>query len=306
MTNKNLKNIIRLSTFIFLFSGLVFADGLEMAESGDKENLTSKNDIKIDYKKSLSNKAAFAKNYEEQTGARVKLLQYDESNVYVIRTKYGYQTNIVFANNEEVQTISVGDRSLWQLIPAGNRLFIRPMSENITTNMTLITNKHSYEFDLKSVDKDNDSNIYVAKFIYTAKPSASNLDFSSTSRPPIDVVNATNNTNTLKLPASIITSTPIVKSSPSVKGKDNYNYTYSGNDMIAPRQVYDNGKSTFINYLTPQSQPPEIFIVVGGKEFLTTPIIQGNSLIINDITREIILRSKNGEIKVYNESLSPR
>jgi len=78
-----------------------------------------------------------------QQDSRIKLLPYDESDVYTITTRPGYQTNVVFGRGEEIQTISVGDRSFWQLIPAGNRLFIRPMNEDVSTNMTILTNRHS-------------------------------------------------------------------------------------------------------------------------------------------------------------------
>src|SRR5690606_16844710 len=67
-----------------------------------------------------------------------------------------------------IETISVGDRSLWQIIPANNRLFIRPMQKGITTNMTLLTNKRAYQFDLKSLGEGdkNDNVVYVVKFLY--------------------------------------------------------------------------------------------------------------------------------------------
>ena len=235
----------------------------------------------------------FAKTSETlqvEENSRIKLLSYDESNVFVIRTKYGYQTNIVFSPQEEIQTISVGDRSLWQIIPAGNRLFIRPLTENITTNMTLITNKHSYEFDLKSVDNGNESNIYVAKFVYPPKVEATPVE--AIAPQPANTQPQTNTVHPLKLP-------------PQKSGQNNYNYTYSGADALAPQQVYDNGKSIFINYQTLKSTPT-VFIVAGGKEFLTTPTIKGNSLIINDLAGEIVLRNSDGEVHIYNESLSAR
>jgi len=328
MTNKNLKKLIMISAVISLASGLAFADGTEPVKL-DVSKLDA-DKAEISKEKPESKKSKSAKLDEEPAGARVKLLQYDESNVYVIRTKYGYQTNIVFAPNEEIQTISVGDRSLWQLIPAGNRLFIRPMSENVTTNMTLLTNKHSYEFDLKSLDKDDESNIYVAKFVYT--PKAENAVFSAPMMsqspqilaqtpvtPPIiakqfpqtqsTVNSGVNYDHVLKLPNSVA-STPVAEKPMVAVAKpviNNYNYTYSGLDAIAPAQVYDNGKSTFINYQTLKKPLPEVFVVTaGGQEFLTTPVVQGNSLVVNDVAGEIVLRGNGGEIKIYNEALGQR
>ncbi len=98
---------------------------------------------------------------------RIKIIPYEETDVYTLTTKPGYQTNVVFGRGEEIQTISVGDRSFWQIIPAANRLFIRPMNEDVTTNMTVLTNRHSYQFDLKSISADaKGGNIYVAQFAY--------------------------------------------------------------------------------------------------------------------------------------------
>jgi len=340
MTNKNLKKIIIASAFLSTCVGVAFADGIEQTIDVDETaqvELIKPDSTKSDPKKTSPAKqsaTSSATSGEEPAGSRVKLLQYDETNVYVIRTKYGYQTNIVFADNEEIQTISVGDRSLWQLIPAGNRLFIRPMSDNMTTNMTLLTNKHSYEFDLKSVDKDNDSNIYVAKFIYTPKISATTYrslpivaaepmpmvtpiaEQPATPMQPTSktttVANVSNTgaSHTLKLPATPSASAPAVEKPALLAAKpmaNNYNYTYTGADAIAPNQVYDNGKETFINYRYLKTPLPEVLIVVaGGKEFLTTPIVQGNSLVINDVAGEIILRGNGGEIKIYNEALAKR
>jgi type IV secretion system protein VirB9 len=120
---------------------------------------------------------------------RIKILPYDETDVYTLTTKPGYQTNVVFGRGEEVITISVGDRSFWQIVPAGNRMFIRPMNEDVTTNMTVITNRHSYQFDLKSISLTEDKgNIYVAKFIYPRRTHSTG-PYMATARIPSTVTN---------------------------------------------------------------------------------------------------------------------
>lgn len=122
---------------------------------------------------------------------RIKILRYDPNDIYTMVTRVGYQSYIEFSAREEIDTISVGDRSFWQLIPSGNRLFIRPLQEDVATNMTVITTRRSYQFDLKSVSeidkpepKDADKPapkakepkdkykgvIYVARFSYPDDP----------------------------------------------------------------------------------------------------------------------------------------
>ncbi len=100
---------------------------------------------------------------------RIKMLEYHANDIYTVHTLYGYQTNVEFESEEQVQTISVGDRSMWQIIPAGNRLFIRPMDEDVATNMTVITNVRAYQFDLKAgkgTPKENPGLVYVVRFMY--------------------------------------------------------------------------------------------------------------------------------------------
>jgi type IV secretion system protein VirB9 len=262
------------------------------------------------------------------TDSRVKGLVYNESNVYVIRTKYGYQTNIVFDEKEEIQTISVGDRSLWQIIPAGSRLFIRPMTENISTNMTLLTNKHSYEFDLKSVDEKNESNVYVVRFTYPEKTGSmtTEADINNSLIPnkgdlsaeyiPVQTASKTqpqqlpktdSPAHSVEKPKQIISDAASPESIGLLPMRFNYSYTYAGPDSIAPTQVYDDGKSTFIKYKSMGNIVPNAFIVGSdGKESPIPLVVQGLSLIIDGVAGEIALRGDSGEIRIYNESLNQR
>jgi type IV secretion system protein VirB9 len=244
--------------------------------------------------------------------SRIKLLMYDPNDVYVIRAKYGYQTNIVLAPEEEIQTISVGDRSLWQIIPAGNRLYIRPMDENITTNMTLITNRRSYEFDLKSVAQNNENNIYVARFVYPPKggvPEARiNDNFSpasSAAAAPLPSRAPENPEHVLKPPAG----TPVANPAPADMRPvhPNYNYTYSGPDALAPLQVYDDGRYTYVKYRQLTSPFPSAYTIgPGGQEYAASYRVEDSTLILEGVAAETRLRSAGGVIKIYNELLNPQ
>jgi|GEM_PF-988895 len=104
------------------------------------------------------------------TDSRIKTFVYNESDVYQVLTHYGYQSNIEFGKGEQVNTVSVGDRVGWQIVPAGRRLFIKAMEENAHTNMTVITNKRAYQFDLRSSGQvpnyPSQELVYVVRFFY--------------------------------------------------------------------------------------------------------------------------------------------
>ncbi len=102
--------------------------------------------------------------------SRIKTFVYNPNEVFGVTTHYGYQSNIEFGPKEVIDTISVGDRVAWQIIPAGGRLFIRAMEENARTNMTVVTNFRAYQFDLRSSTADavfgSEQLTYVVRFYY--------------------------------------------------------------------------------------------------------------------------------------------
>jgi type IV secretion system protein VirB9 len=103
------------------------------------------------------------------TDNRVKTYVYNENEIYPLVIFYGYQTSIEFANGEEVATISMGDSYAWQMTPVGRRIFIKPLEDNIHTNMTILTNKRAYQFDLfskKAQETINNELVYVMRFYY--------------------------------------------------------------------------------------------------------------------------------------------
>lgn len=103
------------------------------------------------------------------TDSRIKTFVYNANDVYRVLTHYGYQMNIEFGDEEEIETISVGDRSGWQITPDGNRLFVRAMDDKAHTNMTVITEERTYQFDLYSAkpgEQGWDELVYVVRFYY--------------------------------------------------------------------------------------------------------------------------------------------
>jgi type IV secretion system protein VirB9 len=101
--------------------------------------------------------------------SRIKTYIYNENEIYNLVVNYGYQSSIEFGNGEEVQTISMGDTYAWKITPIGRRIFIKPLEESVNTNMTVITNRRIYHFDVfsKMPDANVDKHlVYVARFFY--------------------------------------------------------------------------------------------------------------------------------------------
>jgi len=102
--------------------------------------------------------------------SRIKTYVYNPNEVYLVNLHFGFQCYVEFAKGEEIETISVGDNYYWKITPLERRLFIKPLEKNIRTNLTVITNKRTYNFDIVSQeyneDTDDSSLLYTVKFVY--------------------------------------------------------------------------------------------------------------------------------------------
>ncbi len=106
------------------------------------------------------------------TDSRIKTYVYSPNEVYLLVVHSGFQSQIEFAKGEEIHTISLGDSYAWKITPLGNRLFVKPLEKNIRTNMTILTNKRTYQFDIvaRELDGDDDKDlVYVLRFYYPNK-----------------------------------------------------------------------------------------------------------------------------------------
>ena len=87
---------------------------------------------------------------------------------FLVVVKTGFQSSIELERGETIQTISLGESYSWNITTLDNRLFIKPLEDNVRTNMTVITNLRNYQFDIVSKstpEKDSDIS-YVVRFYY--------------------------------------------------------------------------------------------------------------------------------------------
>jgi len=213
------------------------------------------------------------------TDSRIKTFVYSENDVFNIVTHYGYQSNIEFGNQEEIETISVGDRVPFQIVPAGRRLFIRAMSTDAHTNMTIVTNKHAYQFDVASVPAPvmpNEELVYVVRFFYPDDKKNAPAVYSDELKPNIAMPNLQNQLY-------------------------NYSYTLSGSEEISPLQIFDDGRSTWFKMPNSYNIAKIYAISNSGSENLLNPRISGEYTVVDTISGKFAIRSGSQAVYVYNE-----
>ena len=214
------------------------------------------------------------------TDSRIRTFIYSPNEVFRIVIHYGYQTNIEFADGEEVQTISIGNNYAWQLSPLGRRLFIKPLEENILTNMTLITNKRTYQFELLSKDLaglTDDELVYVVRFFYPDD----NQDTISPENLSIAVEN------------DIV---PVIQ-------PYNFDYKISGPVFLAPIKVFDDGINTYFKFPTSLNKVPVIENKVDNNFIKMTPKRIKDYILVNAISKTFLISLNNQKVEIINNKL---
>ncbi len=224
------------------------------------------------------------------TDSRIKTFVYSENDVFNLVAHYGYQSNIEFPANETIETISIGNKVGWQVVTAGRRLFIRPTLASARTNMTIITSKRAYQFDITAVPavySPEEELAYVVRFYYP-DDKKNRVQPAPYSDDPFRQDSA---------PAPI----PVI--APASAGGDNYNYTYTGDENIAPQKVYDDGRSTYFR-LSPAVASPSFAVVSADKgETPASAYQKGEYWVVDGVASQFVVRQDGASVNVYNEKV---
>lgn len=214
---------------------------------------------------------------------RLGVIVYSPFDVHKYTGYYGYQSSIIFSEDETIETMSMGDSTAWQMVPNGNRLFLKPIDPDATTNMTLITNKRIYYFELharEARDIHEEGLMFAVRFLYPDDPdSAVGMQGATTSQ-TIGEPDLTN------------------------KSLYNFEYTISGPNSIAPIKIFDDGKFTYFEFRDKTSELPAIFYSdKQGNEGLINFRIVGRYVVVESIRERFTIRYGREAVCVFNEAL---
>ena len=155
--------------------------------------------------------------------SRIRNAVYDPDQVFVIETNLRFATTIHFGRGERFEAVIAGDTESFDITPIsdlGNVVSIKPHVAKAATNMTVITNKHSYSFMLREgYVRGSNGRFFEVRFSYPEEKT---------------------------------------RSSSIAKGYEppkNYAYKVAGNAEFQPSTVYDDGRYTYFQFAEGVEQP---------------------------------------------------
>lgn len=219
------------------------------------------------------------------TDRRIQTIMYSPDNVFKFTGHYGFQSSIEFAPDETIQTVSMGDSMSWLLEPSGNRIFLKPLEQNATTNMTVLTNKHNYLFELHAREAkgiDDPEMVFTMRFIYPTE-GGEYIDTNSSANDGVPNLDDAD-----------------------VRKKLNFNYTLRGSSDIAPIRVFDDGEFTYFQFRDKNADVPAIFKVDSqNKDALVNYRTRGDYIVVERVAGRFTMRHGADVVCLYNESWNP-
>ena len=214
--------------------------------------------------------------------SRLVEILYDSDSVVRIEGRPRVQATIQFADEERIENVAIGDSNAWQVTPnkRANLLFVKPLSPQGATNMTVITSKRTYLFDL--VASPTSRPIYVVRFTYPEP-----IEPETFLTP--DLANAQ------EMAAA---SDPFAVTDPAAL---NFEWKREGSKRLLPERIYDDGEATYLVWSDSEEVPAILMVDADGLEGPTNYTVRGDTVIVPQVPARLVLRSgKNSAQLTYN------
>lgn len=206
---------------------------------------------------------------------------FSENEVVRVDGKTGVQATIAFGDGEAIENVAVGDSQAWQITPnkRADLLFVKPLDGTARTNMTVVTNRHTYFFDLVASTKAKP--LYMLKFRYKDEPKASGGTLAAGLDPNESAV----------LGGDV----------PTDPAALNFAWKRTGDAKIQPSRVYDDGNATYLLWPEKSAVPAILMVNDKGEEGPVNYAVRGSTIVIGDVPKLLVLRAGRARASLENQ-----
>jgi len=226
---------------------------------------------------------------------RVKVVEYQEGQVTKIHAHYLQTTMVVFAEDEEIVHVSMGDQVAWSAIKVNNYISLKPLLDKADTNMNILTRNvltdriRPYVFELNAQETHaikHRSGTFMLKFAYPQDDMRRQMAMMAKNQKKQDI--------------------EVLVGRKTAAEDWNMEYTYAGNTDLVPVRVFDDGEFTYFKF--PKNlDTPAIFLVADDKsESLINFHVKGDYLVVQRTGKQFILRDGDRATCVYNNAYDLR
>ena len=203
--------------------------------------------------------------------SRLVEVTYDEFSVVTIPGRVNVQASIVFGEDEVIENVAIGNSATWQVTPnkRANILFVKPLEQRAATNLTVVTSKRTYLFDL--VASPTAKPLYVLRFDY-----------------PVDPAEEAKKAELAQAQVQEQPADPFASVDPADL---NFAWSGDGDAALLPERAFDDGQAVFLTWPTGKDVPAILVTNAKGDEGPVNYTVRGETIVIDGVPRTIILRA---------------
>jgi len=218
--------------------------------------------------------------------ARLASRLYSADEVVRIDGRAGVQAAIAFAEGEHIENVAIGDSNSWQVTPnkRANLLFVKPLAPSARTNLTVVTDRRSYFFDL--VASPAAKPLYLLRFTYPPEPK------SSAPQPAGPALTAQEARLALG-------------ERPVDPAKLNHSWRAKGKARLLPSRIYDDGSTTYLSWAAGTPIPAILIRNEQGEEGPVNFAVRDDVIAIDGVPAVIVLRSGKDSATLENRAPRP-
>lgn len=217
--------------------------------------------------------------------ARLVSHRYNAQEVVRIQGQLGVQASVAFAEDEHIENVAIGDSASWQITPnkRANLLFVKPLSPRARTNMTVVTDRRTYFFDL--VATPGSSPLYVLRFTYPDEPKPA--------------VQAAAGGATISAEEAQALAAPPAEA-PVDPATLNFAWRTKGKQNLLPSRIYDDGNATYLTWPAKALLPAMQIRNEKGVEGPVNFAVRGEVIVVDGVPDVIVLRSGKEVAELQN------
>lgn len=199
-------------------------------------------------------------------------------------------TQLVFAKDEEITNVAIGDADNWLAQPVGNLLFLKPTAVRPATNAQVVTRRsdgssRSYQLRLVSSGRrDGERPMYAVTFTYPRE--AMVVDEAARQRAAEAEAQA-------RLARAW------------EEGARNWRYVARGSRLIEPTEVSDNGRMTAFRFPGNMRVPTIYTRAPDGQETIVSYTMRADLAVVPVAAREFVLRDGAEVLSIANQGFDP-
>lgn len=226
------------------------------------------------------------------TDSRMRVVPFNTNDVVTVVGSPLVTTSLEFGTDESVDSVQGGDAAAWEVYvnkAHPNIVFVKPTMNESDTNLTVLTNQHTYHFRLlmatTKADKPLLEPTYNIRFTYPLEEREAAMSLASIKEREKNAVVADNETSPFEW---------------------NWDYSFScqcSQDNV-PIRAFDDGTFTYFQF-SDHADIPAIFLVdEKGNESLANWHMKGPYVVIQKTARQFTMRNGEAASCIFNDHYS--